>query len=76
MASGSGTGDRGEISSKELSEDFSMKRRERRSKRKPQICTQLHGGRVELEFTDGSTSSVAVVENGPTMNDSWESNCT
>ncbi|XP_072150913.1 seipin-1-like [Setaria viridis] len=69
MASGLGTGDRGESPSKELSEDFTMKRRERRSKWKPQFRTQLHGGSVELEFTEGSTSSVALVETGQAMND-------
>ncbi|KAK8447239.1 hypothetical protein SEVIR_8G030901v4 [Setaria viridis] len=70
MASDLGTGDiGGESPSKELSEDFTMKRRERRSKRKPQFRTQLHGGSMELEFTEGSTSSVAVAEIGQAMND-------
>ena len=44
-------------------EDFVVKR-ERRSKRKAQFRTQLHGGGMELESTEGSTSSVAVVGTG------------
>ncbi|KAL6906088.1 hypothetical protein ACP4OV_003689 [Aristida adscensionis] len=52
-------GDFDESPSKEFSEGVVVKRRERRSKRKAQFQTQLHGGSVELEFTEGSTSSVA-----------------
>ena len=44
-------------------EDFVVKR-ERRSKWKAQFRTQLHGGGMELESTEGSTSSVAVVGTG------------
>ncbi|CAN6348929.1 unnamed protein product [Urochloa humidicola] len=69
MASDLGTGDTVESPRKELSEDFTMKRRERRNKRKPQFWTQLHGGSPELKFTEGSTSSVAVVETDQAMND-------
>lgn len=69
IGSALGTGDRGESPRKELPEHLTMKRRERRSKRKPQFRTQLHGGSVELEATEGSTSSVAVVETGQAMND-------
>ncbi|CAL4995551.1 unnamed protein product [Urochloa decumbens] len=69
MASDLGTGDTVESPIKELSEDFTMKRRERRNKRKPQCRTQLHGGSIELKFTEGSTSSVAVVETDQSMND-------
>ncbi|CAO2143286.1 unnamed protein product [Urochloa humidicola] len=63
------TGDIGESPSKELSEDFRTKRRARRSKRKLQFWTQLHGGSMDLELPEGSTSSVAVVETGQATND-------
>ncbi|CAM0148116.1 unnamed protein product [Urochloa decumbens] len=69
MASDLGTGDTVESPSKELSKDFTMKRRERRNKRKPQFRTQSHGGSIELKFTEGSTSSVAVVETDLAIND-------
>ena len=55
--------------SKELFEDFTMKMRERRSKRRAQFRTQLHGGSMELEFTEGSASSISVAETGEAMND-------
>ncbi|PUZ43709.1 hypothetical protein GQ55_8G030200 [Panicum hallii var. hallii] len=78
MASHLGTVDIGESPSQELSEDFAVKRRERRSKRKSQFRTQLHGGSMDLEFTEGSTSSAAEVETDQamSMNDPCESNCT
>lgn len=69
MASGLGSGDIGESSSKEVPEDFAVKWRERRSKRKAQFRTRLHGGSMELGSTEGSTSSVAVVETSEAMND-------
>ncbi|XP_066339258.1 seipin-1-like [Miscanthus floridulus] len=69
MASGLGSEDIGESSSKEVSEDFAVKWRERRSKRKAQFRTQLHRGTMELESTEGSTSSVAVVETGEANDD-------
>ncbi|RLM69995.1 hypothetical protein C2845_PM17G01800 [Panicum miliaceum] len=62
MASHLGTVDIGESPSHELSGDFKVKRRERRSKRKSEFRAQLHGGSTDLEFTEGSTSSVAVVD--------------
>lgn len=64
MASDLDPGGVGESSSKDVSEDFAVKWRERRSKRKAQFRTRLHGGSMELEPTEGSTSSVAVVETG------------
>ncbi|OEL31802.1 Seipin-1 [Dichanthelium oligosanthes] len=69
MASDLGTGDIGESPSKELSEEFTVKRRERRSRRKAQFRTQSQGGSRELEFTEGSTSNVEVVETGQATND-------
>ena len=69
MASGLGSEDIGESSSKEVSEDFAVKWRERRSKRKAQFRTRLHGGSMDLESTEGSTSNVAVVETSEAMND-------
>ncbi|TVU26910.1 hypothetical protein EJB05_29481 [Eragrostis curvula] len=62
MASDLGRGHLGESPSKELSGGDTMKRRERRSNRKGQFETQSNGGRVELEFAEGSTSGVAMVE--------------
>jgi len=67
MTSHLGTVDIGESPSQELSEDFTVKRRERRSKWKSQFRKQLHGGSMDLEFTEGSTSSVAVVETDQAM---------
>ncbi|WVZ54443.1 hypothetical protein U9M48_005233 [Paspalum notatum var. saurae] len=65
MASDLGAGDIGGSSSKDLDDDFTVKRRERRSKRKAQFRAQLHGGsRTEHKFAEGSASSVPVVETG------------
>ncbi|OQU82879.1 hypothetical protein SORBI_3005G036200 [Sorghum bicolor] len=64
-----GSGDIGESSSKEVSEDFAVKWRERRSRWKSQFRTRLHGGSMELESTEGSTSNIAVVETSEAMND-------
>ncbi|KAJ1253919.1 hypothetical protein BS78_K151800, partial [Paspalum vaginatum] len=69
MASDLGTGDiGGSPSNKELDGDFAAKRRERRSKRKAQFRSQLHGGSMEHKFAEGSTSSVPVVETGVSTN--------
>jgi len=67
MTSHLGTVDIGESPSQELSEDFTVKRRQRRSKRKSQFRTQLHEGSMDLKFTEGSTSSVTVVETDQAM---------
>ncbi|KAJ1274264.1 hypothetical protein BS78_05G049100 [Paspalum vaginatum] len=76
MASDLGTGDiGGSPSNKELDGDFAAKRRERRSKRKAQFRSQLHGGSMEHKFAEGSTSSVPVVETGEAMNDPCGSAC-
>lgn len=48
MASDLGTGDIGECPSKELSEVFPVKRRERRGKRKAQLWKQAHGAAVSI----------------------------
>lgn len=53
MASGLGLVDMG---------DRPRKWRARRSERKAQLRTRLHGGDMELEGTEDSASSVAVVE--------------
>ncbi|TVU50880.1 hypothetical protein EJB05_02274, partial [Eragrostis curvula] len=57
-----GRGDLIESPSKELSGSDTTKRRERRNKRKGQFETQSHGDRMELEFSQDSTSAAAMVK--------------
>jgi seipin len=63
MASGLGlVVDMGDRPRKEASQDLAARWRARRSERKAQLRTRLHGGDMELEATEDSASSVAVVE--------------
>ncbi|AQK57371.1 putative 2-carboxy-D-arabinitol-1-phosphatase [Zea mays] len=62
LASGLGLVDMGDRPRKEASDCLAARWRARRSERKAQLRTRLHGGGMELEATEDSASSVAVVE--------------